>query len=204
MSKLKRHSKTHFQFDQTAPILGRSPEVYALEFSHPLIQAYYNLMVNTAILLGAEEAVAKKDMRDVLEFDRLMAMIKVIPSLDYSEDYQKMQLSQLEELVPGFNFSRYTGALLPRKLNAEEEVVIVSLPYFQDLTELLERTDKRCALLCSTPTLGQETSHTHGHKLAIIYFLTSVSEWSPTTSSGASYDRGSAIWTTVSPGSSRN
>ncbi len=48
-----------------------------------------------------------------------------------------------QEKVPGFNFSHYLEPLLPRRLNSSEPVVIYALPYFQELTKLVEATEPR-------------------------------------------------------------
>ena len=48
-----------------------------------------------------------------------------------------------QRLVPEFDFDTYLGALLPRKLNDSESVVIYALPYYQKLTKLLNGTKRR-------------------------------------------------------------
>ena len=48
-----------------------------------------------------------------------------------------------QRLVPEFDFDTYLGALMPRKLNDSENVVIYALPYYQKLTNLLRGTKKR-------------------------------------------------------------
>ena len=48
-----------------------------------------------------------------------------------------------QTLVPEFDFDTYLGALMPRKLNDSESVVIYALPYYQKLTNLLKGTKKR-------------------------------------------------------------
>ena len=48
-----------------------------------------------------------------------------------------------QRLVPEFDFDTYLGALMPRKLNDSESVVIYALPYYQKLTSLLKGTKKR-------------------------------------------------------------
>ena len=45
--------------------------------------------------------------------------------------------------MPEFDFDTYLGALMPRKLNDTESVVIYALPYYQKLTNLLKGTKKR-------------------------------------------------------------
>ena len=62
---------------------------------------------------------------------------------NYSEIYRKVDLGTLTEEIPGFNFTSYLKALLPRPLEERESVVMFALPYFKRLTSLIEMTDKR-------------------------------------------------------------
>lgn len=62
---------------------------------------------------------------------------------NYSEIYLKLELGKLSAEVPDFNFSSYLSNLLPRPLNASEEIVIYALPYFKQLTKLIKASNKR-------------------------------------------------------------
>lgn len=53
-------------------------EYYLLGFEHPIIQTYYKILVDVSMLLGAEEATAKKDMRDLIEFEIKLAKVRVV------------------------------------------------------------------------------------------------------------------------------
>ena len=44
------------------------------------VSAYYELMVKSAVLLGAKESVAKKQMMEVLEFETLLANVRNVLS----------------------------------------------------------------------------------------------------------------------------
>ena len=61
------------------------------------------------------------------------------------------------QVGPGFNFTSYLDALLPRKLRADEKVVMYALPYFKSLTKLLDQTDKRSELTKSKIYLSNLT-----------------------------------------------
>ena len=52
-------------------------EYYLLGFEHPIIQTYYKILVDVSMLLGAEEVTAKKDMRDLIEFEVKLAKVRV-------------------------------------------------------------------------------------------------------------------------------
>jgi hypothetical protein len=42
------------------------------------VSAYYNLMVKSAVLLGADESLAKKQMMEVLDFETLLANVTIV------------------------------------------------------------------------------------------------------------------------------
>ena len=50
-------------------------EYYLLGFEHPIIQTYYKILVDVSMLLGAEETLAKKDMRDLIDFEMKLAKV---------------------------------------------------------------------------------------------------------------------------------
>ena len=53
--------------DQSQLMLA-SAEYYQLGLSHPIMQTYYNILVNVATMMGAGSHTAKRDMKDLLEF----------------------------------------------------------------------------------------------------------------------------------------
>ena len=135
-------------------------------FDHPIIQSYYNVLFNVATLLGADPTLAKREMKDLIEFEMNLASVRklnlfsvhewkldiflflqiMIPPHErrnYSEIYRKVDLGTLTEEIPGFNFTSYLRALLPRPLEERESVVMFALPYFKRLTNLIEMTDQR-------------------------------------------------------------
>ena len=62
------------QLDQ--PSLGLFDRDLLLKgMSDSSVSAYYELMVKSALLLGAKESVAKKQMMEVLEFETLLANV---------------------------------------------------------------------------------------------------------------------------------
>ena len=63
-----------FQFDQSDLLLPSS-EYYLLGLGHPIMQTYYNLLVNVATLLGAERNRAKREMKELIEFEIELASV---------------------------------------------------------------------------------------------------------------------------------
>ena len=66
-----------FQFDQSQLMLA-SAEYYQLGLSHPIMQTYYNILVSVAKMMGADDKIAKKDMKDLLEFEIELAKVPII------------------------------------------------------------------------------------------------------------------------------
>ena len=62
------------QFDQSQLMLA-SAEYYQLGLSHPIMQTYYNILVNVATMMGAGSHTAKRDMKDLLEFEIQLAEV---------------------------------------------------------------------------------------------------------------------------------
>ena len=58
----------YFQFDQSDLVLP-SVEYYKLPKEHPILKAYYTLLVDLAMSLGADKATAKAEMLDMLQFE---------------------------------------------------------------------------------------------------------------------------------------
>jgi membrane metallo-endopeptidase-like protein 1 len=52
-----------------------SAEYYLLGLGHPIMQTYYNLLVNVATLLGADRNRAKREMKELIEFEIELAAV---------------------------------------------------------------------------------------------------------------------------------
>ena len=63
-----------FQFDQSDLLLP-SADYYQLDFTHPIIKAYYEVLVNVASLLGADPNAAQTEMKDLIEFEMNLASV---------------------------------------------------------------------------------------------------------------------------------
>lgn len=64
------------QFDE--PTLGLSREFILRGLNDSVVQAYYDYMVDTAVIFGADREIAKKDSLDVLEFETKLANVSEI------------------------------------------------------------------------------------------------------------------------------
>ncbi|XP_078264840.1 phosphate-regulating neutral endopeptidase PHEX [Rhinoraja longicauda] len=109
------------------------------------------LMIDVAILLGANAATAQADMKAVLEFEIKVAQI-LIPKSNRTNEatYNKLSVLDLQNDVPQFDWLRYIRMVIDDELHPElthinmsEEVIVMVPQYFKDLFQLLETVDKR-------------------------------------------------------------
>ena len=75
------------QFDQSDLLLP-SAEYYQLGFNHQIIQSYYAVLLNTATLLGAEPEAAKREMKELIEFEMNLASVSNCLVRDYVDIFQ--------------------------------------------------------------------------------------------------------------------
>ncbi|MFT7812528.1 phosphate-regulating neutral endopeptidase isoform X1 [Arapaima gigas] len=114
-------------------------------------EALLSLMVDIAVMLGAEKRSAETQMKDVLAFEMKLAEIMIPFENRTSENlYNKYSLSRLQKSVPEFSWLEFVKATIDTKLYPElksmstSEHVIVRVPqYFKDLFKLLNVTAKR-------------------------------------------------------------
>lgn len=58
------------------PSLGLSREYLIKGLSDKLVEAYHNYQVDTALIYGADETAAKKEMKEALDFETSLAKVK--------------------------------------------------------------------------------------------------------------------------------
>ncbi|KAJ7319550.1 hypothetical protein JRQ81_019061 [Phrynocephalus forsythii] len=113
--------------------------------------ALFQFMVDTAVLLGANASRAELDMKSVLKLEVKIAEIMIPHENRTSESmYNKMNISELNAMVPQFDWLAYIKKVIDTKLNPElkdidvSENVIVRVPqYFKDLFRILESERKK-------------------------------------------------------------
>src|SRR2546426_1100645 len=91
----------------------------------PQLKAYLKLMVEIAMLLGAPEELAQRDMNDTLMFEMRLANMTISSEerRNYSATYNKITLSELQVTVPSINWTSYFDIVMPLVLNDTEEIV---------------------------------------------------------------------------------
>ncbi|XP_048396047.1 phosphate-regulating neutral endopeptidase PHEX isoform X2 [Stegostoma tigrinum] len=148
-----KNSDEHiFKLDQASVFLP-SEEDYltnsteAEKSRHALLQ----LMIDIAVLLGANRTTAQIDMQSVLEFETNIAKILIPHSNRTSEAlYNKFSVLKLQETVPQFDWLRYMKLVIDTDLypelshiNMSEQLIVYVPQYFKDLFQLLDSVDNR-------------------------------------------------------------
>ncbi|XP_030624722.1 phosphate-regulating neutral endopeptidase PHEX [Chanos chanos] len=113
-------------------------------------EALLSLMVDIAIMLGANEQTAAEQMKSVLDFEMKLAQI-VIPFENRTSEnmYNRYSLSRLQRTVPEFNWLNFVRAVIDTELypdlsiSSSEQVIVRAPEYFKDLFRLINSTESR-------------------------------------------------------------
>ncbi|XP_036347356.1 neprilysin-2-like [Rhagoletis pomonella] len=142
---LKNSTTRIIDVDQSA--IGLSREYLVKGFNETLVSSYYDYMVDMAVLFGADKERAKRELRESLEFEIALANISwpAEKRRNTNDLYNIRTLKQLQATYPYVQWVDYTNALLPDKIQVnEDEPVNLSVPsFFDELGPLLARTPDR-------------------------------------------------------------
>ncbi|XP_063869104.1 mucin-3B-like isoform X2 [Scylla paramamosain] len=138
------NSSNHIiQLDQ--PELGLPGREYFINpGDYQYREAYLDLMLNVAQMLGAPLPVALKDMTEVLHFETHLSRI-LTPAEErrnLSAVHRRLTVDQLSEEVPEIDWAQYLDIITWHN-NHSGEVVVFGLDYFKKLVSSLEYTDDR-------------------------------------------------------------
>ncbi|CAH1130598.1 unnamed protein product [Ceutorhynchus assimilis] len=142
---VKNSTKRIIDLDQGSLGLRREFLIKGLE--DKLVKAYYDYMVDIAVLFGAEKSRAAKELKESLEFEMKLANIS-LPSekrRNASTLYNPMTISELQDKFPSIPWLQYINNLLAPDTQVRiDEMVVVSVPkYMSDFEALIARTPKR-------------------------------------------------------------
>lgn len=140
----KNSSVNIIQLDQTS--LGLPSRDYFLnEDSAKERKAYLRLMIEIAVLLGAEREYAEQEMEDVLRLEIKLANASTQKADRHDTEaiYNKISLQELKEIVPEFNWLDYLNIFLPTTISYDEPIVLYDLPYLKQLRNILQETKQR-------------------------------------------------------------
>nr|CAH7760506.1 unnamed protein product [Callosobruchus chinensis] len=142
---VKNSTKRIIDLDQAS--LGLRREFLTKGLEDKIVKAYYEYMVDIAVLFGADRDAAQEELRQSLEFEMKLANIS-LPSekrRNATALYNPMTMDQLQEAFPSIPWIEYMNNLLaPDTQVTHDEVVVVSVPaYIRDFEALISRTPKR-------------------------------------------------------------
>ncbi|XP_022169537.1 neprilysin-11-like [Myzus persicae] len=109
-----------------------------------IVARYYRYMVDIAVLLGADQYRAVKELKQSLDFEIRLAKISMSAEerRDTSNLYNPMKLADLQRNFPTIPWEEYLNKLLFPLTIQRDDIIIVNAPKFLSELEVL---------LCSTP-----------------------------------------------------
>ena len=148
-SDAKNNSHRVLYFDQAN--LGLSKEYWDKGLDEPEVKAYFQYMVDAAVLLGAEETQAKVELEKVRDFEMRLANISAAKSerRNKTKLYNPTTLGEFPSDA-GFpeSWTDYVQKIFnfgDDKLDIEdsERVIIYDPNFYKNLSSVLQNTDKR-------------------------------------------------------------
>ncbi|XP_025829399.1 neprilysin-2 [Agrilus planipennis] len=140
----KNSSRRLIQLDQ--PNFGLSRE-FLLSKNTDLTEAYYNYMVDIAIIFGATPEIAAEELSLSLKFEKELANYSLAQEdrRDTFKLYNLLTIAELNREFPSIDWLHYIKKLLPSNVQVtEDETVILGVPkYIRKLEKLIRRTPKR-------------------------------------------------------------
>eukprot|EP00091_Calanus_sinicus_P012007 TRINITY_DN2709_c0_g1_i2.p1 TRINITY_DN2709_c0_g1~~TRINITY_DN2709_c0_g1_i2.p1 ORF type:complete len:440 (-),score=137.37 TRINITY_DN2709_c0_g1_i2:278-1564(-) len=138
--------KRILEIDQ--PGLGLSREYLIKGFNDKDVQAYYNYMVQTAVFMGAEEEVAKVEMKEALELELKLAEMSLPREERRNKTalYNPMTLTEVQQLYPEIPLVEYVNKIQGSDtvVHEEAEVVNVNVPnYITGFREHISKVPNR-------------------------------------------------------------
>ncbi|RWS24715.1 membrane metallo-endopeptidase-like protein 1-like protein, partial [Leptotrombidium deliense] len=113
--------------------------------SDHLLVSYYKLMVDSAILMGADAVAAKKEMMEVLKFAKSVAALTTSreESRDASKFYNKMKIEDLSKYTTNIPWKQFFKRTIGKYFN-ESKPVLVGVPKFlTQIEKLINSVPKR-------------------------------------------------------------
>ncbi|XP_038658776.1 phosphate-regulating neutral endopeptidase PHEX [Scyliorhinus canicula] len=148
-----KNSNEHILTLDQAPLFLPAQEDYLTNSTEAVKsrRALLQLMIDTAVTLGAHTSTAQLNMESVLEFEFKLAKI-LIPHINRTSEaiYNKLSVLQLQQAIPQFDWLKYIKLVIDADLypelshiNTSEEVIVHVPQYFKDLFQLLDTVDNR-------------------------------------------------------------
>ncbi|RXM99755.1 Endothelin-converting enzyme 2 [Acipenser ruthenus] len=141
----KNSNSNVIQVDQSGLFLPSRDYYLNKTANEKVLTAYLEYMAELGMLLGGDNNTTRAQMQQILDFETTLANITVPQDERRDEEkiYHKMTVADLQTLAPVINWLDYlSSALSPLDLNDTELVVVYAREYLQQVSELINKTDK--------------------------------------------------------------
>ncbi|XP_030008243.1 endothelin-converting enzyme 2-like isoform X2 [Sphaeramia orbicularis] len=141
----KNSNSNVIQVDQSGLFLPSRDYYLNKTANEKVLVAYLDYMVELGMLLGGERTSTQVQMQQILEFETALANITVPQDQRRDEEkiYHKVTISELQGLAPAVDWVDYlSSSLSPLELNDSEPVVLYAREYLQQVSELINKTDR--------------------------------------------------------------
>ncbi|XP_054269774.1 neprilysin-2-like [Macrosteles quadrilineatus] len=141
----KNTTRRILEVDQAG--LGLSREFLIRGEEDSIVKAYYNYMVDMAVLYGADRETAKQQLRDCLLFEIELAKLTVPREerRDFDRMYNPYTLPDLTKEIPWVDWKKLLKSILPEDipLRENEMLIVAEVNYLKDLEQFLSKYPKQ-------------------------------------------------------------
>ncbi|XP_023343223.1 neprilysin-2 isoform X2 [Eurytemora carolleeae] len=135
-----------FEIDQ--PEFGLDKEYLQNGFKDKDVQAYYRYMVNIAVHYGAKRKTAKKELKESLLFEILLATLSIPKEQRRNSTAlnNKMPVKEANKMYPGFDWTKHINNVyreLETPLKSKELINVAVPSYVKELAKYLPRVRAR-------------------------------------------------------------
>ncbi|KAG9348205.1 hypothetical protein JZ751_001940 [Albula glossodonta] len=141
----KNSNSNVIQVDQSGLFLPSRDYYLNKTANEKVLKAYLEYMVELGLLLGGDHASTPGQMQQILDFETALANITVPQDERRDEEkiYHKLTIADLQLLAPAVDWLDYlSSALSPLDLNDTEPVVVYAKDYLQQVSDLINKTDR--------------------------------------------------------------
>ncbi|KAG5836976.1 hypothetical protein ANANG_G00234360 [Anguilla anguilla] len=141
----KNSNSNVIQVDQSGLFLPSRDYYLNRTANEKVLKAYLDYMVELGVLLGGEHNSTQSQMQQILDFEIALANITVPQDERRDEEkiYHKLTIAELQILAPAVDWLDYlSSALSPLDLNDTEPVVVYAKEYLQQVSDLINKTDR--------------------------------------------------------------
>ncbi|XP_072496554.1 endothelin-converting enzyme 2 isoform X4 [Notamacropus eugenii] len=141
----KSSNSNVIQVDQSGLFLPSRDYYLNKTANEKVLTAYLDYMVELGTLLGGHPDSTREQMQQVIELEIELANITVPQDQRRDEEkiYNKMSIAELQALAPSVEWLDFLSfALSPLELGDAEPVVVYGTDYLQQVSELINRTER--------------------------------------------------------------